>query len=64
MAIADFILSCGLPFRIADHPKFRYMCESVRSTSNEFKYPNRNIISTDLMNAIYESSKKNLLTNY
>ena len=34
MAIADFILSCGLPFRIADHPKFWYMCESIRITSN------------------------------
>ena len=57
MAIADFILSCGLPFRIVDHPKFWYMCESIRSTSNKFKYPNRNIILTDLMNAIYESIK-------
>ena len=36
MAIADFIHSCGLPFRIADHPKFRkmitmmYFCMPIR----------------------------------
>ena len=33
MAITDFILYCGLPFSIADHPKFRYMCDSMRNTT-------------------------------
>ena len=45
MAIADFILSCGLPFRIAYHPKFRYMSDSMRNTSKTFIDPSRNIIS-------------------
>ena len=44
MTIADFILSCGLPFNIADHPKFRYMCDSMRNTTKKFLFPNRNSI--------------------
>ena len=57
MAIADFIIGCGLPFSIADHPKFRYMCKIMRNSSNKFSFPNRNIISTDLMDALYESNR-------
>ena len=58
MAISDFILSCGLPFSIADHPKFRYMCDSMRNTTKKFMFPNRNSISTELMSAIYEANKE------
>ena len=58
MAIADFIIGCGLPFSIADHPKFRYMCKIMRNSSNKFSFPNRNIISTDLMDALYESNRE------
>ena len=39
---------------IEDHPKFWYICENIRMTSTKFKYPNQNIISTGLMNTIYE----------
>ena len=58
MAIADFIIGCGLPFRIADHPNFRYMCKIIGNGSNKFPFPNRNIISTDLIDALYESNRE------
>ena len=58
MAIADFIIGCGLPFSIADHPKFRYMCKFMRNSSNKFNFPNRNMVSSVLMDALYESNRK------
>ena len=67
MAIADFIHSCGLPFRIASHPKFRKMIQLARMTGSKFKFPSRNQIATELLDVNYdsymESTKETLLSD-
>jgi hypothetical protein len=67
MAIADFIHSCGLPFRIASHPKFRKLIQLARMTGSKFKFPSRNQIATELLDVNYDSYmetvKETLLTD-
>ncbi len=59
MAIADFIHSCGLPFRIADHPKFRKMIQLARLTGSNFRFPSRNQVSNELLDINYDSYLEN-----
>ena len=67
MAIADFIHSCGLPFRIADHPKFRKMIQLAKNVGATFKFPGRNSVSTELLDINYDTymevSRKELSNN-
>ena len=55
VAIADLIHSCGLPFRLADHPKFRKMVMLSRTVSSKYKFPDRNQIATKLLDINYSS---------
>ena len=55
VAIADLIHSCGLPFRLADHPKFRKMVMISRTVSSKYKFPDRNQIATKLLDINYSS---------
>ena len=67
MAIADFIHSCGLPFRLASHPKFRKLIQLSRNIGSKFKYPSRNQIATELLDINYdlymEGTKEMLLSD-
>ena len=55
IAIADFIHSCGLPFRFADHPKFRRVVMLSGTIGNKYSYPDRNQIGTKLLDINYKS---------
>lgn len=55
MAIADFIHSCGLPFSISSHPKFRQVITLARCVGSKYKVPSRNQVSTDLLDLNYEA---------
>ncbi len=58
MAIADFIHSCGLPFSIASHPKFRQIIALARCVGGKYRVPSRNQVSTDLLDVNYEAYMK------
>lgn len=58
MAIADFIHSCGLPFRIADHPKFRMVVQLSKFAGATYKFPGRNQVATELLDCNYETYMK------
>jgi hypothetical protein len=45
MAIADMIHSCGLPFSLAGHHKFRKVLSLSKVASSKYKPPSRNQIS-------------------
>ena len=55
MAIGDFIHSCGLPFRIASHPKFRLLISLARAVGSNFRFPSRNQIATELLDINYDT---------
>jgi hypothetical protein len=55
MAIADLVHSCGLPFRIASHPKFRKVITLAKVVSTSYKLPSRNQIATDLLDTNYDA---------
>ena len=55
IAIADFIHSCGLAFRLADHPKFRKMIMIARTVTSKYKFPDRNQIGTKLLDIKYNT---------
>ena len=55
IAIADFIHSCGLAFRLADHPKFRKMIMIARLVTSKYKFPDRNQIGTKLLDINYNT---------
>ena len=63
MAIADFIHSCGLPFRLADHPKFRHLLQMARFMSSKYNFPSRNQISTELLDVNFDTYKNHTIVS-
>jgi hypothetical protein len=55
MAVADLVHSCGLPFRLASHPKFRKVITLAKAVGNSYKLPSRNQIATELLDTNYEA---------
>jgi hypothetical protein len=53
IAIADFIHSKGLPFRLAEDIKFKQLLIQASKTSPSYEPPKRKEISGDLLNTIY-----------
>ena len=60
VAISDFIYSKGLPFSVCDSPHFKHMIQCARYVTAKYKVPNRNRMSTDLLDCSY----KQRLTDY
>jgi hypothetical protein len=59
MAIADMIHSLGLPFSMADDPKFRKVVALAKVASTNYKPPNRQRVGGDLLQLNYEQYKMN-----
>jgi hypothetical protein len=53
-AIADLIQSCGLPFRLADEPKFRTVITLARAVGSTYRFPGRNEVAGDLLALNYK----------
>lgn len=58
MAIADFVHSCGLPFRIISDRKFHTVLNLARATSTSFVPPSRQSVATDLLDLNYDAYVK------
>jgi Protein of unknown function (DUF 659) len=58
MAIADFVHSCGLPFRIISDRKFHTVLNLARTTSTSFVPPSRQSVATDLLDLNYDAYMK------
>jgi Protein of unknown function (DUF 659) len=58
MAIADFVHSCGLPFRIISDRKFHTILNLARATSTSYIPPSRQAVSTDLLDLNYTTYMK------
>jgi hypothetical protein len=54
MAVADLIHSCGLPFKLASHPKFRKVITLAKAVGTSYKLPSRNQVATDLLDTNYD----------
>ncbi len=61
MAIADFIHSCGLPFRLADHPKFRHLLRIAKFMSARYNFPSRNQVATELLDVNFDTYKNHTI---
>jgi hypothetical protein len=59
MAIADFIHGCGLPFSVADHPKFRKVITLAKAVGTSYQIPTRRRIATDLLEINYKTYQEN-----
>ena len=53
IAISDFIYSKGLPFSVSDSPQFKKLLTCARLVTSTYKVPNRNRMSTDLLDQSY-----------
>ena len=53
VAISDFIYSKGLPFSICDLAHFKRLLKLVKFVTKEYKVPNRNRMSSDLLDQSY-----------
>jgi hypothetical protein len=58
VAIADLEHSCGLPFRIAGHVKFRNAIALAKTVGTSYKVPSRNQIEMELLDVNYEAYMK------
>ena len=58
IAIADFIVSEGLPFSISQKPGCKKVLELSRNFSKTYMFPNLNIISKELLDVIHEQNMK------
>lgn len=58
MAIADFVHSCGLPFRIIADRKFHTILNLARATSTSYVPPSRRSVSSELLDLNYDAYMK------
>ena len=58
VAISDFIFSKGLPFSICDSQHFKRMLSLARFVTKDYKIPNRNRMSTELLDHSYNQRMK------
>lgn len=63
MAIADFIHSCGLPFAVASHHKFRRVLTLAKTVSTNYIPPSRRQIGGELLDMNYSLYKKEMITS-
>lgn len=65
VAIANFILCCGLPFSLANHPLFLEVLRLAKNASKHYVPPNRKLIAGNVMDLCYGAlqtrQKENLL---
>ena len=54
MAIADLIHSCGLPFSLASHHKFRRVLSLAKCATKKYIPPGRNKVAGELLDLNYE----------
>lgn len=59
MAIADMIHACGLPFALAQHPKFRLIINLARCTGTNYSPPSRNSVAGELLDLNYCQYQEN-----
>ena len=62
IAISDFIFSKGLPFSICDSNHFKRLLQLARFVNKEYKIPNRNRMSSDLLDHSYAQRIKDYKT--
>jgi hypothetical protein len=55
MAIADMVHSCGLPFSLTSHLKFRRVLNLARSVPASYRPPGRNQVATELLDINYDT---------
>ena len=61
IAIADLIISEGLPFNLAQKPRFKKLLELSRNVLKTYIPSNRKLISKELLDVIHEqNTKRNL----
>ena len=60
MAIADLIHSCGLPFSLASHHKFKRVLEFSKFASKKYSPPGRNKVAGELLDLNYEIYQKKM----
>ena len=58
IAIADLIISDGLPFNLSQKPIFKKVMELSRNVLKTYIPPNRNLISKELLDVIHEHNMK------
>lgn len=58
MSIADLIHSCGLPFSLASHVKFRRVLSLAKAVNSSYNPPSRNQISGALLDLNYSQYVK------
>ncbi len=61
MAIADFIHSCGLPFSLASHHKFKRVLELAKNAPKKYKPPGRNLVAGKLLDMNYQLYKDKMM---
>ena len=61
IAIADLIISEGLPFNLAQKPRFKKVLELSRNVLKTYISPNRKLISKELLDVIHEQKMINNL---
>lgn len=64
MAIADFVHSCGLPFRIISDRQFHTVLNLARATSTSYVPPSRQSVATDLLDLNYDAYMKSITKNF
>lgn len=61
MAIADLIHSCGLPFSLASHHKFKRVLSLAKFASQKYVPPGRNKVGGELLDLNYQLHKDRIL---
>ena len=56
VAIDNNIISEGLFFNLAQKPWFKKVLDLSRNMSKVYQYPNRNLISKDILNVIHDQN--------
>jgi hypothetical protein len=62
MAIADLIHSCGLPFSLASHHKFKRGLNLAKSATSNFKPPGRNKVAGELLDLNFQLYREDMKT--
>ena len=63
MAVGNFIHSCGLPFSIAESPKFIHMIRLAKHAGVNYIPPNRKEVAGRLLNVSYEHLQQAQMEN-
>ena len=63
MAIADLIHSCGLPFSLASHHKFKVVLSHAKFASKKYTPPGRNKVAGELLDLNYQLYKDKMMEN-